>query len=254
MLTALTELAIEHAEDQRLGFRSIGPQLFGLLREGRVEAVREALAYHPAQLPAEPFRVVALALDELAPPVRDALERIAAGRRRRLYAVEQGEEFVLLVDQSSWAAVEAELASELATGRLRVGISEEARWDALGDAVTQASKALTGAAPGQVLEFGKLMAGTVFGLLTEHRVAELALLRLGALLPTQGGVERLHEAAVWLRHNGAWDPAARELGLHRHTLKQRIAELGRELGLSFDGFQGRAELWAMLVAVDLAER
>ncbi|QJU54811.1 PucR family transcriptional regulator ligand-binding domain-containing protein [Herbiconiux sp. KACC 21604] len=248
LLTALTELALEHAEDQRLGFRSVAQQLLALLRDGRVDAVRRSLEHLPAQLPAEPFRILALAAGEVAPTLRDSLERMAAGRGRRLFVVEHDAQLLLFVDGTSRVAVEARLAESEA----RAGLSSEARWRTLDEALTQAVAALAGAAPGRILAFDELMAGTVLGLLTESRVAELARLRLGGQLATPDGTARLGEAAVWLAHNAVWDAAARELGLHRHTLKQRMAELGRELDLQLDTFRGRAELWAMLVALDLA--
>ncbi|GMA94565.1 hypothetical protein GCM10025881_13890 [Pseudolysinimonas kribbensis] len=58
--------------------------------------------------------------------------------------------------------------------------------------------------------------------------------------------ELLGAARVWLGHNGAWDPAAKELGIHRHTLRARMAGLGSAIGLDLDDFAGRAELWAAL--------
>jgi purine catabolism regulator len=100
--------------------------------------------------------------------------------------------------------------------------------------------------------FDDLTSASVFGLLTEARVAEVARMRLGELLGSQPGRVRLTEAAVWLRFNGAWEPAARQLGLHRHTLKERITELGEQLALPLESFHGRAELWALLAASGVA--
>ena len=51
---------------------------------------------------------------------------------------------------------------------------------------------------------------------------------------------------VWLTHNCAWDPAARQLGVHRHTLRNRIALLERLLRVDLGRFPDRAELWAAL--------
>jgi purine catabolism regulator len=53
---------------------------------------------------------------------------------------------------------------------------------------------------------------------------------------------------LWLDHNGHWESAAREAGLHRHTLKARIARVGTLLSLDLEAFAGRAELWALLQA------
>jgi PucR family transcriptional regulator, purine catabolism regulatory protein len=51
---------------------------------------------------------------------------------------------------------------------------------------------------------------------------------------------------VWLGHNGAWDPAARELAVHRHTLRHRVSTVEKLLGLDLEQFADRAELWAAL--------
>ena len=42
--------------------------------------------------------------------------------------------------------------------------------------------------------------------------------------------------------------------LHRHGLKSRMQRLSGLTNLSLDTFQGRAELWAMLAAIDLSEK
>ncbi|WP_394617669.1 PucR family transcriptional regulator [Lentzea sp. JNUCC 0626] len=51
---------------------------------------------------------------------------------------------------------------------------------------------------------------------------------------------------TWLGHHGAWDPAATELGIHRHTLKNRVRKAENALGKSLDSPGLRAELWLAL--------
>tara|TARA_R110002020_G_scaffold75315_7_gene191763 strand:+ start:5500 stop:6981 length:1482 start_codon:yes stop_codon:yes gene_type:complete len=247
MLTALTELSLEHAEDQRLAFRSVSLQLFGLLRDGKTETVRKALRFYPAQLPHEPFHAIVLWSAELPPPTRGRLERMATARRR-LFAVKVGEKFVVLVDESSRALVEEELLFSL----VRAGVSAGSLWVNLDEGLAQAAAALEAAQPGQTITFSELTSDSVFGLLMEPRVTEIARIKLSPMLKTEAGRKRVGEAAVWLRLNGAWEPAARQLQIHRHTLRDRISTLGAELGLQLDDFRGRAELWAMLAALDLA--
>jgi len=54
---------------------------------------------------------------------------------------------------------------------------------------------------------------------------------------------------VWLEHNGVYDAAARELGVHRHTLTARIRAAEKALDRNFDSFAERAEVWAALRTV-----
>ncbi|MET9231161.1 PucR family transcriptional regulator [Lentzea sp. NPDC003310] len=51
---------------------------------------------------------------------------------------------------------------------------------------------------------------------------------------------------VWLGHHGAWDPAAAELAVHRHTLRNRVRRAEQALGRSLDSPGVRAELWLAL--------
>ncbi|SER64098.1 purine catabolism regulatory protein [Lentzea xinjiangensis] len=51
---------------------------------------------------------------------------------------------------------------------------------------------------------------------------------------------------VWLAHHGAWDPAAARLGVHRHTVRNRVRKAEEALGRSLDSPGLRAELWLAL--------
>lgn len=60
------------------------------------------------------------------------------------------------------------------------------------------------------------------------------------------GRELLNAVRVWLQHNAAWDSAARELGIHRHSLKNRITQVADLSGLNLDSFEGKAQAWFAL--------
>jgi purine catabolism regulator len=51
---------------------------------------------------------------------------------------------------------------------------------------------------------------------------------------------------VWLAHHGQWEPAAAQLGVHRHTLRKRIRRAGELLGRDTGSAGVRAELWLAL--------
>ncbi|MET9631879.1 PucR family transcriptional regulator [Lentzea sp. NPDC006480] len=51
---------------------------------------------------------------------------------------------------------------------------------------------------------------------------------------------------VWLSCHGAWDPAAHQLGIHRHTLKNRVRKAEQALDRSLESPGLRAELWFAL--------
>lgn len=52
----------------------------------------------------------------------------------------------------------------------------------------------------------------------------------------------------WLEHHGHWDVAAARLGVHRHTLRNRIRKAAELLARDLDSPGVRAELWVVLQA------
>ncbi|WAX58980.1 PucR family transcriptional regulator [Jatrophihabitans cynanchi] len=54
---------------------------------------------------------------------------------------------------------------------------------------------------------------------------------------------------AYLRHSGGWEPAARELGVHRHTLRHRVRRAEELLGVDLDSVDVTAELWLALRAL-----
>ncbi|WP_337729431.1 MULTISPECIES: PucR family transcriptional regulator [unclassified Saccharothrix] len=61
--------------------------------------------------------------------------------------------------------------------------------------------------------------------------------------------DRLRESLrVWLACHGQWDPAAARLGVHRHTVRNRIKRVEELLGRSLDSPGVRAELWFALAS------
>lgn len=57
---------------------------------------------------------------------------------------------------------------------------------------------------------------------------------------------------AYLRHRGQWDPAARDLGVHRNTLRHRIARCRELLGADLDDPDVAAEVWLYLRSNGLA--
>lgn len=74
---------------------------------------------------------------------------------------------------------------------------------------------------------------------------------LSLLAPVRDHDARHHDhiergLTVWLAHHGQFSAAATELGVHRHTLKARIATAANLLQRDLDSPDARAELWAAL--------
>ncbi|WP_271175092.1 helix-turn-helix domain-containing protein, partial [Microbacterium imperiale] len=76
--------------------------------------------------------------------------------------------------------------------------------------------------------------------------------RAGAELERLRGHDARHGTALtatlvaWLEHDGAHEATARALGLHRHTIRARIALAQQLLGRDLSSFPERAAVWAAL--------
>jgi purine catabolism regulator len=88
-----------------------------------------------------------------------------------------------------------------------------------------------------------------------ERVWALAAPALEALRAGAGARDGdlLASLDAFLRHNGAWEPAARELGVHRHTLRARMARVEELTGLGLDVAENRALLLLALLSRPLRD-
>ncbi|WP_238011687.1 PucR family transcriptional regulator [Dactylosporangium sp. AC04546] len=125
---------------------------------------------------------------------------------------------------------------------LFAGVSEPVPLERLADGHRQALAAAGAArrAGTPLVRFADLAGGGLLGLLpggAGRAYADAVLAPLGELAGT---------LAVWLRHHGQWDPAAAELGVHRHTVRNRIRRVAELTGRDLDSADVRAELWLAL--------
>jgi purine catabolism regulator len=222
---ALAEVALEQEVSGRGSLMPLNSELLALLLEGEVELVGRVV-----RLPAAP---VVVALCRWRPSEWELQRAVPLG-----FFAPLGDDTVVILSASDWNP--GALGSVAAV----IGASQSLGYDQLDAAVTQAGRSLAIAEQRgvAVIEFDDVREGDFLGILTPELVSAAAA-RLATVDP-----ELLRYASAWLAHNCAWDPAARELGIHRHSLKARMDEVGIALGLLLDTFAGRAELWALLAA------
>lgn len=77
--------------------------------------------------------------------------------------------------------------------------------------------------------------------------ADAVLAPLDQLDPRER-LDLLNTLEQWLRVNGAWDPAAARLSLHRNTVRNRIERIARLTGRRLDDGDDRLGLWLALKA------
>jgi purine catabolism regulator len=97
-----------------------------------------------------------------------------------------------------------------------------------------------------VVDWGEANIKGFWELLDREDLADYATLRLAAVRDRPDGDELLRLARAWFSHNCNVDAAAKEVGVHRHVLRNRLELIEAVLGLTLSTFEGRAELWALL--------
>ncbi len=228
----------------------------GLLRAGLLElmlAGSVAIAARSAEqlwgpLPKEPVRVCAVSAGGEDQSLASELELLAERRPGRLFFARYAARLVTVSRADDVAPVRKLLQSN----GLTAGCSTPVTWGALSVGLDEAHRAATRAHEGRpFVRFDDLVGDGILGLLETSGGASVARRLLQPLLeapPEQRDI-LLETLRAWMDHNCAWDPAARELGIHRHTLRNRVTAVERLLGLDLERFADRAELWAALELV-----
>jgi purine catabolism regulator len=242
---ALASIALEQSRALEDARRSLRAGVLDLLLAGSVDVAARSAELLGSPLPAEPVRVVVAPAGGQRLLVEE-LELDAERGRGPFFALD-ADRLVLLVPDARLDA----LAAVLRRHRTIAGASGPAAWGELRAALAEAERAVAAVTDGEsgaLQRFDQLAGDGMIGLLARSggREASRRLLEPLRDRPAADVDELLGAARVWLGHNGAWDPAAKELGIHRHTLRARMAGLGSAIGLDLDDFAGRAELWAAL--------
>ncbi|MET1018772.1 MAG: helix-turn-helix domain-containing protein, partial [Microterricola sp.] len=248
---ALAGLALEQGRDLERARANLRSGVLHALLGGGFDLASAISTEMWGGLPGGPIRVAATAVTtSQRASLTDFLEvRCAAGPDAMFYA-EQGDVFVICLGRSG-EGLAAEIAERFA---LSVGISDAADWNYLPTAVTQAQQARERAEESEasIVEFDTLAREGVLAFLARTDAASVA----GAMLApldahdAANGTELRRTLQLWLTHDGRFDPAADELGVHRHTVRNRIALIEQLLGRDLRSFAVRADLWVALLATE----
>ena len=241
---ALASISLEQqraVSDARLRVRT---GVIELLLAGRAEEASRSATALWGRMPTPPLLAGQVVGFTGSQSLLDELELSATAEPGILFFAEREEDLLILVAREGLAGV-AEL---LQKHDAAAGFAELHRWEDLSRALAEAAHAAGQSSEPGVIEFSAIADRGVIGMLRNNGgplVARRMLAPLDQLAPAHR--ERLLAAATaWFAANTAWDPAARTLDIHRHTLRARIDELGELLGLDLSTFDGRAQLWAAM--------
>lgn len=200
-------------------------------------------------LPDPPIRLAAISRQTASPSLLSHLELIADRHKGRLFFARLDQEIVVVVNHK-----DAELVTTLLEKHQQhAGISAPITWDEITRGLAEARRALQRTTSGRpILTFETLVDEGIVAFLDAAGVQPLARRRLRPVSESTNPDHRalLKTLEVWLDHNGAWEPAARELSIHRHTLRNRLQTLEKMLDVDLAKFSDRAELWSALQFVD----
>ncbi|MGY4651350.1 PucR family transcriptional regulator [Mycobacterium sp. URHB0021] len=185
--------------------------------------------------------------------------RVLESRRDPYLVGSRVDELIIVLraeDSESAADLAAAISAQLQR-RLRTGISKTAAIDHITTAVNQAHTAALSGTPGGALHGFADM--NVFDVILGPRTAEELTLMTQAIAPlvehdrtqTNTADSLLTTLEGFLRHNGHMEGAATELGVHRHTMRNRVAKIAQLTGQDLHNADTRAHLLLAIRAREL---
>jgi purine catabolism regulator len=241
---SVLSLALEQDRAQAAARQALRSGLLELLAGGQDQLALRVLATTGGEPPESPWSVVVF----LGPP---------AARRKLLDALEAEAVFAArsgssVVAFGSGTFVDTVAEAALRIGGLHGGVAGPVPAAGFAAGLEQAELAARAAeAEDKILLSAAEHTGRGLLSLIDPVVAQ-AFAR-GLLAPLRehdetGRGDLESSLRCWLEHHGHWDVAAARLGVHRHTLRNRMRKAGELLGRDLDSPGVRAELWVALQA------
>lgn len=238
-VVAMAGLALEQNEQSARSRRRLHAQLLRSLLADDASVARRVLG----ALPAPPV-VVAVAGDAPAPAVVDWWERQRSEHGVASFVAESEDGVTMCVSADDDGVID-DLAARFG---IRVGVSEPDTYTSFSRSHAQALAALRQRSTTNVARYADAVGSSILSALATDEARLVAESRLAPLRAhdASGGSGLEQTLRVWLEHDARSEQAATALGVHRHTLRSRIAQAGTLLDIDLASFPARAELWALL--------
>lgn len=240
---AMAGLALEQNVGLSRAVSLLRTGVFETMCSGDVDLARRISARMWGDLPSEPIRVVfATHPSARSGTAREWLELRASEQAGRVFPASIDDATVIVLHEDDPLA--EEFAERFDSD---IGVSSPATYAELPAALEQARVALA-RRESQLTRFDgvpQLGLRAALGGTGARAVAD------AYLAPLRGAdVDHVLEETLmtWLHEDARIDRAAVIVGVHRHTVRARIAQAERLLGTNLASFRGRAELWAALAA------
>jgi purine catabolism regulator len=243
VLAACSLLALQSEQYRRgiAGPRSSRACVVRLVMSGYVDAARSLSG--DLGLDALPSSVRILVVVDLgegrADDLQDVIEQALPRRRGQALAIGGSDEVWVLLPESDVAAVLSAVRRFVSSQAPRARVAVSAL-EPLGQVARRrelVQMALTVVQPGQLRD----LADGDPGVLGDDPVD------LGPIVG-YSRTDLVGSVVVYLRHRGRWEDAARDLGIHRNTLRHRIGTASRLMGADLNDPDIASRLWLALRA------
>jgi purine catabolism regulator len=237
---SLLSLELERPRELVEAHRGLRSAVLGVLLGGDLPA---EVAHRPLRFfgfaPADRLVVV------LVQPANQHVEHCLEGLNGRPYLLAGREDGVVVVVR---AADEASVVAALGAADVTLGVSGATTAGGLPAAMRTAVQAAADARSlrRRVARFGDQRLPALLSL--EAVRSAVGHLADDLLAPLADYPLLCRSLDVFLQHNGVWETASRALGVHRHTLRHRMARVAELTGLDLESAQDRAALLLALLA------
>lgn len=245
----LLNLAEEHRHDRLETRRKVASRAIELLIHGDRRGAELLLGATSSVAVHFPEKCLVLRASGSSEDIEEVLDRIDQGRSRPGVVASAIVDADLVVLGHPGAV--AEVGTMLAR-RLRVGLGRATAIEDVGIAYRTAGLALERAQVGSLISWRERVAEGVAALLPPDEARAFAEGFLAGLRGEEN-VELVATLGSFLRHHGSHVKIARELGIHRNTVAQRVRLLESRLGRSLDDPQTRVDAWTALEIANAAE-
>ncbi|MGJ3192920.1 PucR family transcriptional regulator [Paenarthrobacter sp. FR1] len=241
---ALASLALEQTRTLDTARRHLRAGVFEQLLAGSTDVAERTARQVWGRLPAEPLVVTVAHQPGQGQNLLEALELLSDDHRGAVFYAQRDQNVVVLAG----AALQDKVAVLLERYGAAAGASGEASFADLARALREGERALQRAVElsRPHVAFDQISEGGMLGLLRRDDAGSVARRLVDPLAKhdEREQTQLLPTVTAWLRNNCVWDKTARELGIHRHTLRNRIDAAGSVLGLNLDSLRDKLELFA----------
>ncbi len=245
---SLLSLALERHRDHELAGARLRDAIFGMLATGQDVPAVQVLSVLVGRAPRSPWVLhVVVGQDDVHRRAKAAVESEFEGDPDVLTAVHDGHLVVLAAHDHRVGEFIESLAVRGSGAGIGVSAPVSPKDVPRGyrHAKLAAAHARTGAR--HLVRFADYAGAGLLGMLAPDQARAFAD---GLLAPVREldspGADHVATLRCWLANNGHWDRAAAAMGVHRHTVRNRIGKVSSALGRNLDDPGLRAELWLAL--------